>query len=132
MLGTYRRFGQLVLKRISASATGSLAETDPVTAAAIKFMAVGPKLNMQERHHHHHHHRVDDKLKDQRKYPDDRFERALEKFSRSQESFGAEIDSFGAEMHEHCNDIMRTLGCIEKMLIYSGAVYTTVTVVAIL
>ncbi|KAG7674759.1 hypothetical protein KSW81_006180 [Nannochloris sp. 'desiccata'] len=39
MLGTSRRFGQLLVKRASGSATVSNAPTDPVTMAAFQFMA---------------------------------------------------------------------------------------------
>ena len=74
MLGTSRRLGQLLLKRSSASATGSSAQTVPVSG--IEFLT---QLNTQERH------RVDDKLEDQRKFVDDKFERVLKEFSSSQQ-----------------------------------------------
>ena len=74
MLGASRRLGQLLLKRSSASATGSSAQTVPVSG--IEFLT---QLNTQERH------RVDDKLEDQRKFVDDKFERVLKEFSSSQQ-----------------------------------------------
>ena len=89
MLGTSRRLGQLLLKRSSASATGSSAQTVPVSG--IEFLT---QLNTQERH------RVDDKLEDQRKFVDDKFERVLKEFSSSQQRTDvASLKDLKAEIH---------------------------------
>ena len=87
MLGASRRLGQLLLKRSSASATGSSAQTVPVSG--IEFLT---QLNTQERH------RVDDKLEDQRKFVDDKFERVLKEFSSSQQSLRSDVASLRTDV----------------------------------
>ncbi|KAH7619754.1 hypothetical protein Ndes2526B_g05019 [Nannochloris sp. 'desiccata'] len=99
MLGTSRRFGQLLVKRASGSAAVSNAPTDPVTMAAFQFMADVAKSNTEERH------RIDDK-----------FDRALEKFSRSLESMKENLSSSQSSLKADVSSLKENLSSSQSSL----------------